>query len=155
RLSSSFHPQTDGATERANRTMTQMLRQCVSTDQRNWVIKLPAIEYAMNNARSETTGFSPFFLNYGQMPKALIWDSQTAYPGVMAFAQRMKNAIMTAHDEIITARVKHTRNANRKRRSAIFKEGDLVYLSTKNLNLPKNRARKLAPKYIGPFKILK
>lgn len=155
RLSSSYHPQTDGATERANRTMTQMLRQCVALDQKDWVIRLPAVEYAMNCARSDTTGFSPFFLNYGRMPRPLIWDSSTEYPGVKVFAQRMKDAIMSAHDEVIAARVKHTNQANRHRRKAEFVEGDLVYLSTKNLKLPKHRARKLTPKYIGPFKILK
>ena len=60
RLSSAYHPQTDGATERANRTMTQMLRQCVRPDQKDWASRLPAIELAMNTARSDTTGFSPF-----------------------------------------------------------------------------------------------
>ena len=65
RMSSAFHPQTDGATERANRTMTQMIRQCVQPDQKDWVIKLPAVEFAMNSARSSTTRFSPFQLNYG------------------------------------------------------------------------------------------
>jgi hypothetical protein len=60
RLSSAYHPQTDGATERANRTMTQMLRQCVELHQKDWVARLPGIEFAMNSARSDTTGFSPF-----------------------------------------------------------------------------------------------
>ncbi len=35
----------------------------------------------------------------------------------------------------------------------VLREGDMVYLSTKNLNLPKGRTRKLCPKYIGPYKI--
>lgn len=155
RLSLSYHPQTDGATEQANRTMTQMLRQCVALDQKDLVIKLPAIEYAMDCARSDTTGFSPFFLNYGRMPRPLIWDSSTEYPGVKVFAQRMKDAIMSAHDEVIQAQVKQTIQANRHRWKADFVEGDLVYLSTKNLKLPKHRAQKLTPKYIGPFKISK
>lgn len=155
RLSSAYHPQTDGATERANRTMTQMLRQCVSLDQKDWVIRLPSIEYAMNCARSETTGFSPFFLNYGRMPRPLIWNSVSEYPGVEEFAQKMKEAIMTAHDQIIETRVKQTHQANKHRRPAEFKMGELVYLSTKNLRLPKARARKLIPKYIGPFPIVK
>lgn len=50
-----IHPQSDGATERANHTMTQMLPQCVARDQRNWVKKLPLIEFAMNSASSATT----------------------------------------------------------------------------------------------------
>ncbi|KAJ3487529.1 hypothetical protein NLI96_g3480 [Meripilus lineatus] len=155
RLSSSYHPQTDGATERANRTMTQMLRQCVRPDQKDWVQKLPAIELAMNTARSDTTGFSPFFLNYGRMPRSLIWEGDSKYPGVQEFAMRMKEAIMSAHDAIISARVQQTKYANKRRRDAPFKEGDLAYLSTKNLKPPKGRARKLVPKYLGPFRISK
>lgn len=154
RISSSYHPQTDGATERANRTMTQMLRQCVSPDQKDWVKKLPAIEFAMNSASSSTTGYPPFVLNYGRMPKSMIWGQDTEYPGVKKFAQQMKDAILTAHDAILTARVKQTRLANSRRKEAPFVQGDLVYLSTANLSLPKGRARKLSPKFIGPFKIL-
>ena len=60
RMSSAFHPQTDGVTERANRTITQIIRQCVSPNQNDWVSKLPAVEFAINSARSSTTGFSPF-----------------------------------------------------------------------------------------------
>nr|VWO95354.1 Uncharacterized protein [Ganoderma boninense] len=154
-LFTTYHPQTDGATERANRTMTQMLRQCVRPDQKDWVQKLPAIELAMNTARSDTTGFSPFYLNYGQMPRSLVWSSESEYPGVRKFAQRMKEAIMAAHDAIISARIGQVVQANKRRRQATFQKDDLVYVSTKNLNLPKGRARKLAPKYLGPFRISK
>lgn len=154
RMSSSFHPQSDGATERANRTITQMLRQCISPDQRDWVLKLPAIEFAINSARSQTTGYAPFVLNHGLMPQSMIWSTKSEYPGVRVFAQRMKDAIMRAHDAIISARVKQTELANRRRKESPFVTGDLVYLSTENLTLPKGRARKLSPKFIGPFKIL-
>ena len=65
RMSSAYHPQTDGSTERANRTVTQMLRQCINDKQTDWVAKLPAIEFAINSARSESTGYSPFFLSDG------------------------------------------------------------------------------------------
>jgi len=50
RMSSAYHPQTDGSTERANRTVTQMLRQCINEKQTDWVSKLPAIEFAINSA---------------------------------------------------------------------------------------------------------
>ena len=154
RMSSSFHPQTDGITERANRTITQMLRSCISPNQKDWATKLPAIEFAMNSARSETTGFTPFMLNYGRSPRSMIWESNSEFPGVRVFAQRMKDAILRAHDSIIAARVKQTVMANRKRKDVPFAKGDLVYLSTANLTLPKGHARKLAPKFIGPYKII-
>jgi transposase InsO family protein len=157
KMSSAYHPQTDGATERANRTITQMLRQCVRPNQTDWVTKLPAIEFAINSARSQSTGYAPFFLNTGRMPRSMIWDSadKTEYPGVRVYAQKIKDAIMMAHDSILTARIKQTRSANRKHRPAPFAESDLVYVSTVNLKLPKGRARKLIPKYIGPYKILR
>lgn len=86
-MSSSFHPQTDGATEQANHTITQMLRQCVVPHQHDWVSKLPAIEFAINSAQSATTGYAPFVLNYGQMPRSMIFETNSEYPGVKVFAE--------------------------------------------------------------------
>jgi hypothetical protein len=156
RMSSAYHPQTDGSTERANRTVTQMLRQCINEKQSDWVPKLPAIEFAINSARSESTGFAPFFLNSGRMPRSMIWNSAppSEFPSIRNFALQKKLALMAAHDSILAARVKQTRDANRKRQIAPFKKDDLVYLSTKNIKFPKGLARKLVPKYIGPYKIL-
>lgn len=132
RLSSSYHPQTDGMTERANRTITQMIRSCISPNQRDWATKLPAIEFAINSARSETTGFAPFALNYGRIPKTMIWETDTKYPGVRTFAKRMKDAIMRAHDSIIAARVKQTRLANNRRKETPVVLGN----SPPNLSAP-------------------
>ncbi|PIL25631.1 hypothetical protein GSI_11380 [Ganoderma sinense ZZ0214-1] len=157
RLSSAYHPELDGSTERANRTVSQMLRQCIRPDQKDWVARLPAIEFAINMARSDATGFAPFFLNTGRMPRPIIWDRPTKdeYPGVRVYAQKVKSAVMAAHDSVIAARVKHVRDANRRRRPAPFVEGDLVYISTKNISIPKGLARKLVPKYMGPYCIVR
>jgi hypothetical protein len=157
RMSSAYHPQTDGSTERANRTITQMLRQCIQPDQKDWVSKLPAIEFAINSARSESTGYAPFFLNFGRMPRTMIWGSglTNEYPSIRDFALQKKLALMSAHDSIIAARVKQTRDANRRRQEVPFLAGDLVYLSAKNISFKKGLARKLLPKFIGPYKILK
>lgn len=86
----------------------------------------------------------------------MIWDneSESEYRGVRKFAARMKEALMKAHDAIIEARVHQTEQANKHRRAAGFAVGELVYLSTKNLKLPKKRAQKLVPKYLGPFRII-
>ena len=62
---------------------------------------------------------------------------------------------MSAHNAIIASWVQQMVQANRKRLVANYKEGDLVYLSTKNISLPKGRARKLVPKYLRPFPITK
>ena len=75
KMSSAYHPQTDGSTERANRTIEQMLGQCINAKKIDWVAKLPTIEFAINSARSESTGFAPFFLNSGRTPRSMIWNS--------------------------------------------------------------------------------
>ena len=157
RMSSAYHPQSDGATERANRTVTQMLRQCIHSNQKDWVTKLPAIEFAINSARSASTGFAPFFLNFGRMPRTMIWDSppSTEYPSVREFAMQKKMALISAHDSILAARVKQTRNANKRRQDVPFHEGDLVYVSSQNISFPKGLARKLIPKFLGPYRILR
>lgn len=111
-------------------------------------------EHAFNSAQSEITGYTPFFLNSGQMPHSMIWDEASPYPGVRVFAQRMKNAVMAAHNAILATRVEQVYQTNHHCKPVPFVEGDLVYLSTKNLSLPKKCARKLMPKFLGPFKIL-
>lgn len=76
-------------------------------------------------------------------------------PSVKAFALTALQNLADAHDSIIEARVYQTRDANAKRRhEPTIKTGSLVYLSTKNLNLPKGRASKLCPKFVGPYKVL-
>ena len=68
KLSTAFHPQTDGQTERTNQTLEQYLRHYVSYQQDNWATLLPLAEFAYNNSPSETTSVSPFFANKGYHP---------------------------------------------------------------------------------------
>ena len=65
RLSTAFHPQTYGQTERINAVMEQYLRAFVSYQQDDWAQWIPMAEFMGNNQASETTGMSPFFANYG------------------------------------------------------------------------------------------
>lgn len=87
----------------------------------------------------------------------MIWNSPSSeeFPAVREFALQKKEALMAAHDSIIAARVKQTRDANRKRQDVPFTLGDLVYLSSKHISFKKGLARKLLPKFLGPYKILK
>jgi hypothetical protein len=155
-MSSTYHLQMDSATECANRTIIQMLWKCIQPNQRDWVAKLAAIQFAINLAWSASTGFLPFFLNHGQMPRSFIWNSALAneFADVYNFLLQKKLALMLAHDSILAARIKQTRDANRKKQPTPFQQGDLVYLSTQNITFQKGLARKLIPRYIGPYKIL-
>ena len=154
--STAYHPQTDGASERAVRTVSQILRAVVDADQLNWRWKCPMTEFAMNSAVNATTNFAPFEVNYGWLPTMFpeVDLSETHFKGVRQFAEQALQNIDAVHDAIIANRVFQTYHANKRRREdPVLKEGDLVYLSTANLNLPKGRARKLLPKFIGPYPI--
>ena len=69
RLSTAYHPETDGQTESANKSMEQYLRSFVSYQQDDWPDWLPSAEFSANNHASSTTNISPFFANYGFHPR--------------------------------------------------------------------------------------
>ena len=151
-MSTAFHPQMDGATEWANRYIGQILRMIINHDQKNWADKCPMAEFALNSSVSATTGFTPFKLNQGYMPQL----RDTTFKGVKQFALQAKWDLMAAHNAIIANRIQQTFHANKKHHTSdIYHVGDHMYLSTQNLTLPKGRARKLVPKYIGPYKVVK
>jgi hypothetical protein len=157
-MSTAFHPQTDGATERANRTVNGIMRAVIAPDQKDWVRKLPMVEFAINSAQGKSTGYAPFELNYTYVPTLrglLDRIPATLKPGVRNYASKAQENLLEAHDAIIAARVDQTHFANRKRRpEPQYKVSDRVWLSTENLTMPKGRARKWLPKFIGPFTII-
>lgn len=68
-MSSAYHPQSDGQTERMNRVIEEILRSYVRPDMADWDRRLPMVEFAMNNAWNSTTHTTPFFAVYGQHPR--------------------------------------------------------------------------------------
>jgi hypothetical protein len=155
-MSTSFHPQTDGATERINQSVGQILRAVVRPDQKDWIDKLPLVEFAINSSINVSTGFAPFEVARGYVPSMIreLTTERKLPRGIRAFADQALLNLAEAHDAIIAARVFSTIQAN-KHRSAepVITEGMLVYLSTKNLSLPKGRATKLLPKFVGPYRV--
>src|ERR1700712_3114302 len=74
-MSTAFHPQTDGQTERVNRILQEMLRHYVYNHHEQWVTRLPYAEFAINNSVSTSTGHTPFYLNYGEHPNTPVAQS--------------------------------------------------------------------------------
>jgi len=63
-MSTAFHPQTDGASERSIRTIAQILYSVILPDQKDWVEKVSVVEFMINLSMSGSTGFAPFELTY-------------------------------------------------------------------------------------------
>ena len=157
-MSSAFHPQTDGQTERVNRTLQQMLRNFVSPTQDDWDEYLVAAEFAVNNSVHESTHATPFMLNTGQHPLTPISRGGGLtgnVPAARNFIGKRHEALEDAKKWLRHAQEQQKRMADRKRREVLFVLGDKVMLSTRNLKLKNPGAKKLLPRYVGPFEIVK
>ena len=158
-MSTAYHPQTDGQTERTNRTLEDMLRAVTSYEQDDWDEKLVTIEIAYNNSTQASTGYSPFYLNGGQHPHLPITtatrhddDSASSNPTANDFLRNITNSLIKARENIQAAQERQTKYANQHRREVTFHLGDQVLLSTANIR-NQDRAPKLSPRFIGPFEI--
>jgi hypothetical protein len=152
-FSLAYCPESDGLVEQRNRTMGGILRISVNQAQRNWVLQLPSIEFAINSAQSESTGISPFKLNYGWLPQPMLIQTDTNLEGVKEHTCSIKFTQMMAHDAILAQQPIQSMHANKGQRPAPFIQGDLVFVSTKNMSVPKGKSHKLVNKYIGLLEI--
>jgi hypothetical protein len=137
RLSTSFHPQMDGQTERQNQTMEQYLRAFATYEQDNWVDLLPLAEFAYNNSVHATTRLTPFFAIYGynaemhfKLPKESLpsFRSEKAADRRLGKLQAARNRL---RESILEAQERQTRYAGGK--EMMFEVGDKVWLSAKHI----------------------
>jgi transposase InsO family protein len=155
KLSTAYHPETDGQTERINQTMETYLRIYSNKEQDNWVKLLPMAQLAYNNKKSETTGLSPFFTNHGRHPNLFEQTYPTTIKSDKATmtAEELKAVHQRVQENILSAQRKTISHVNKKRKMAPqLKEGDRVYLLTKNLRT-RRPSKKLDHVKVGPFLI--
>jgi hypothetical protein len=156
KLSTAYHPQTDGQTERTNRTMKTYLKIYSNTSQNNWVSLLAMAQMAYNNKLSEATGQTPYFANHGKHPN--LFERTLPSPKAEA-AMKSAEEMKKIHDQM-SKKLKHAQDqsisyVNKKRKTAPqLKEGDKVYLHTKNLRT-KRPSKGLDNVKVGPFLISK
>ena len=154
-LSTAFHPQTDGQTERVNQILEQYLRCFVDYQQTNWSSLLPIAEFSYNSSTHSSTKSSPFLLNYGYEP--YFDTSLELVPSQLSTANERVNSIREridfAKNELDLAQRTQKLFADRKRRELSFNVGDMVYLNRKNIKTSRP-SQKLDFKKLGPFKII-
>lgn len=159
--STPYHAQTDGQTERVNRWLEDALRAYVNASHTDWDQRLTALEFAYNDKRHASTGYTPFYLNSGRhphVPAALLNErggENPRHPDAKALISRLRKDLELAKANLERTRETMAKWANQKRRHHEFKEGDEVMLSTANLNLQLPGSRKLRDKWAGPFVVEK
>jgi hypothetical protein len=161
-LSTAYHPETDGQTERTIGTFEDMIRPYVCYLQNDWDQYLDQLEFAYNNSEHTSHGQTPFMVAYGQHPTtmddALAGPSTDTLepPAVQDLLDATARARELAHYSITQMNARMVATENTSRRDVRFQVNDMVLLSTRHLRLPlgSTRVKKFASRWIGPFKVL-
>ena len=159
KLSTAYHPQTDGQTERVNRVLEEVLRAYCWRDVSSWDTHLAEAAFAYNNATHESTGFSPYFVNFGQHPKIpasfLLPDSHAVVASVDERVFEAKLIHQRVQRLLQHAQQRQKKLADRSRRDVVFEVGDFVMLNARNVTLDGTNPPKLSMKFVGPFQVEK
>ena len=158
-LSTVFHPQTDGQTERVNQELEQYLRMFIDHRQEQWPEWLGTAEFAYNNKVHSSTRMLPFKANYGQDPRmGFKGRKKGKYEGAEKFIKKIKEIQEEAKAALGKAQEEMKRYTDKKRAKVDnYKVEDLVMLSTKDLKyqMVGRRTDKLMERFVGPYKIKK
>ncbi|TAQ83095.1 hypothetical protein B7494_g8581 [Chlorociboria aeruginascens] len=161
RLSTAYHPQTDGQSEVLNRIVEDYLRAFTAEDQTTWAQLLPLAQFAYNNSRSHATQISPNRALYGidcairiKISEERIHQdsSNMAVPAAKDRITKLEELRSQLIVKLTAAQERMSHYYNKRHTMIDIKAGALVKLSTRNLRL---QAKKLAPRWIGPFRVQK
>jgi len=150
-ISTAYHPQTDGASERTNQTLEQYLQVFCGTQQNNWHTWLPLAQYTKNSWPSATTKKTPYDLLIGYTPQVHQPTRKTTIPSLeqrLSSIEETRKAAQEAQRKAQESWIKE------KPRYVPFAVNSKVWLEGTNLRLPSNTTPKLSPRRYGPFKVV-
>jgi hypothetical protein len=153
----SYYPQCNGVCERVNGTLKTMLAKLASSDNSDWDLVLPFVEFCYNNTMHETHGLTPNYVIFGREAK-MPWEEEN----VMERTEDTHEYVTIMRDRVYAARelVKERANrARRKMKKQVDKrvrqlevtEGDEVMI--KKHTVARGEISKLSRKWVGPFKV--
>ena len=157
-FSTTFHPQTDGQSERTIQTLEDMLRASVIEFKGSWDTHLSLMEFVYNNSYQSSIGMAPFEALYGRKCRIPVcWDEVGERRLIgPELVQITLDKIQIFRDRLKIARDRQKSYADKRRRDLQFKVGDRVFLKVSSWKgvLRFGRRGKLRPRYIGPYEII-
>ncbi|GJS33532.1 putative reverse transcriptase domain-containing protein [Tanacetum coccineum] len=157
-MSTAYHPQTDGQSERTIQTLEDMLRACVIDFGSSWDRHLPLVEFSYNNSYHASIKAAPYEALYGRKCRSPVcWsevgDSQLTGPELI---RETTEKIVQIKNRLLTARSRQKSYADRRTKPLEFEVGDMVLLKVSPWKgaVRFGKHGKLNPCYIGPFRIL-
>jgi hypothetical protein len=151
-MSTSFHQNTNGQVERANRTIGQILRIFTDNNQNDWAHHLWRVEHAFNNSPTSTMGKTPNEIQYGHVPREIPAGSASNVPAVNEYLEEQEIDNAVARDSLLAARYRQaTTAAHRRNPKNPFKIGQLAFY--RKMIRDKGKVRKLTTISEGPYEI--
>ncbi|GJU99208.1 putative reverse transcriptase domain-containing protein [Tanacetum coccineum] len=157
-MSTAYHPETDGQSERTIQTLEDMLRACVIDFGKGWINHLPLVEFSYNNSYHASIKAAPFEALYGRKCRspvcwAEVGEAQLTGPDLI---QETTEKIIQIKQRIQAARDRQKSYADLKRKPMEFQVGDRVMLKVSPWKgvVRFGKRGKLNPRYVRPFKVL-
>ncbi|GJV50192.1 putative reverse transcriptase domain-containing protein [Tanacetum coccineum] len=158
-MSTAYHPQTDGQSERTIQTLEDMLRACVIDFGNGWVKHLPLVEFSYNNSYHASIKAAPFEALYGRKCRSPVCWAEVGQVQLTGpeLVQETTERIIQIKQRIQTARDRQKSYADLKRKPMEFQVGDKVMLKVSPWKgvVRFGKRGKLNPRYVRPFKVLK
>ena len=134
KLSTAYHPQTDGQTERINQEIGMFLRHYINYQQDNWMEWLATAEFTYNDKKHATMGKMPFELNFGRHPWKGDLMVQMELPRVEEFAKKLQESWKHAAQAMEESQKSMKKQFDKRRRNPQdLKVGEHMWLENKNI----------------------
>ena len=159
KMSTAYHPQTDGQSERTIQTIEDMLRVCALDFKGNWDDHLPLVEFSYNNSYHASIGMPPYEALYGRKCRSPICWEEVGEQKILGpeLVQQTKEKVELIQQRLIAAQDKQRKYADPRRKKVEFEEGEPVLLKVSPWKgiTRFGKKSKLSPRYVGPFEILR
>ncbi|GKB22308.1 putative reverse transcriptase domain-containing protein [Tanacetum coccineum] len=157
-MSTAYHPQTDGQSERTIQTLEDMLRACAIDFGKGWVNHLPLVEFSYNNSYHASIKAAPFEALYGRKCRSPVCWTEVGEAQILGpeLIQETTEKIVQIKQRMQAARDRQKSYADLKRKPMEFQVGDKVMLKVSPWKgvVHFGKRGKLNPRYVGPFKVL-
>jgi hypothetical protein len=158
KMSTAYHPQSDGQTEHVNHCLEAYLRSMAFTEQKKWCSWLSLVEWWYNSSYHTATQFTPFHALYG-FPAPMISEISVAGPqdvDAQAFLAQKETMLQQLKANLFQAQHRMKKYADTNRTACHFKVGDMVYIKLQPYRMAAfdvKHGLKLATKYYGPYRV--